>query len=125
MAAVINLSPIVFFDKALLADGFVVHQIATEESAQQQAPNKKRKGLLGSASKLELPDDLEDDVGDFASLSEPLPNGPLLLEDVLAEEILLGRLRDGVTAIVDINEEGKVVVVQTEQQRELIPQAVE
>ena len=48
-----------------------------------------------------------------------------LLEDVLAEEILMGRLRDGVTAIVDINEEGKVVVVQTEQQRELIPQGVE
>jgi ATP-dependent Clp protease ATP-binding subunit ClpC len=48
-----------------------------------------------------------------------------LLEDVLAEEILMGRLRDGVTAIVDIDEEGKVVVVQTEQQRELIPQGVE
>ena len=48
-----------------------------------------------------------------------------LLEDVLAEEILMGRLRDGVTAIVDINEEGKVIVVQTEQQRELIPQGVE
>jgi ATP-dependent Clp protease ATP-binding subunit ClpC len=48
-----------------------------------------------------------------------------LLEDVLAEEILLGRLRDGVTAVVDINEEGKVIVVQTEQQRELIPQGVE
>ncbi|MFM7440883.1 MAG: AAA family ATPase, partial [Snowella sp.] len=48
-----------------------------------------------------------------------------LLEDVLAEEILLGRLRDGVTAIVDINEEGKVVVIQTEQQRELVPQGVE
>jgi ATP-dependent Clp protease ATP-binding subunit ClpC len=48
-----------------------------------------------------------------------------LLEDVLAEEILMGRLRDGVTAIVDINEEGKVVVIQTEQQRELVPQGVE
>jgi ATP-dependent Clp protease ATP-binding subunit ClpC len=48
-----------------------------------------------------------------------------LLEDVLAEEILMGRLRDGVTAVVDINEEGKVIVVQTEQQRELVPQGVE
>jgi hypothetical protein len=27
--------------------------------------------------------------------------------------------------VVDINEEGKVIVVQTEQQRELIPQGVE
>ena len=84
MAAVINLSPKVLFDKALLADGFVVHQLATEEPGQQQAPSKKRKGLLGRASKLELPSELEDDVDDFAFLSAPFPNGPLLLEDILA-----------------------------------------
>jgi len=70
--------------KALLADGFVVHQLATEEPGQQQASNKKRKGLLGRASKLDLLSELEDDVDDFASLSAPFPNGPLLLEDVLA-----------------------------------------
>ncbi|GCA89859.1 hypothetical protein MiTa_03212 [Microcystis aeruginosa NIES-4264] len=31
-----------------------------------------------------------------------------LLEDVLAEEILSGRVSDGDTAMVDIDEEGKV-----------------
>ena len=52
----------------------------------QQAPNKKRKGLLGRASKLkgESPHEFEDDVDNFVSQSKPLPNGPLLLEDVLA-----------------------------------------
>ena len=75
---------IVLFDKALLPDGFVVHQLAAEEPRQQAAPNKKRKGLLGRASKPALPNDLEDDVDDFASLSTPFPNGPSLLEDILA-----------------------------------------
>ena len=62
----------------------MVHQLAAEEPGQQAAPNKKRKGLLGRASKLVLPHDLEDDVDDFASLSTPFPNGPSLLEDILA-----------------------------------------
>ncbi len=47
-----------------------------------------------------------------------------LLEDVLAEEILSGRLRDGSAALVDINEEGKVVVSPTET-RELVGAGVE
>ena len=47
-----------------------------------------------------------------------------LLEDSLAEEILSGRVKDGDTAIVDINEEGQVQVRQGEKQ-ELLPQAVE
>lgn len=47
-----------------------------------------------------------------------------LLEDVLAEEILSGRVKDGETAIVDIGEEGQVVVRPGEQ-RELLPQAAE
>jgi ATP-dependent Clp protease ATP-binding subunit ClpC len=34
-----------------------------------------------------------------------------LLEDVLAEEILSGRVSDGDTAMVDIDEEGKVKVI--------------
>jgi len=47
-----------------------------------------------------------------------------LLEDVLAEEILSGRLREGDTALVDVNEEGKVIVLQ-EERRELLTQASE
>ena len=47
-----------------------------------------------------------------------------LLEDVLAEEILSGRVKDGETAIVDIGEEGQVIVRPGEQ-RELLPQAAE
>ena len=45
-----------------------------------------------------------------------------LLEDSLAEEILSGRIKDGDTAIVDINEDGKVFVTssRTEEKRELI-----
>ncbi len=42
-----------------------------------------------------------------------------LLEDTLAEEILSGRLGDGDTATVDVDETGKVVI-QSEQKRELI-----
>ncbi len=47
-----------------------------------------------------------------------------LLEDVLAEEILSGRVKEGETAIVDIGEEGQVIVRPGEQ-RELLPQTAE
>jgi ATP-dependent Clp protease ATP-binding subunit ClpC len=42
-----------------------------------------------------------------------------LLEDVLAEEILSGRIKDGDTAIIDVNEEGQVKASRGEQ-RELV-----
>ncbi len=47
-----------------------------------------------------------------------------LLEDVLAEEILGGSIKDGDTAVVDVDEEGKVKVLPGEK-RELLPQGVE
>jgi ATP-dependent Clp protease ATP-binding subunit ClpC len=47
-----------------------------------------------------------------------------LLEDSLAEEILSGRVKEGDTAIVDVDAEGQVKVLQGEK-RELLPQAVE
>ena len=47
-----------------------------------------------------------------------------LLEDSLAEEILSGRIKDGDTAIVDVDENG-VVQVSSERRRELLPQGVE
>ena len=47
-----------------------------------------------------------------------------LLEDSLAEEILSGRIKDGDTALVDVDENG-VVQVSSEQRRELLPQGVE
>lgn len=47
-----------------------------------------------------------------------------LLEDSLAEEILSGRVSDGDTAVVDVDEGGQVVVRPGEK-RELIPQAAE
>ncbi len=47
-----------------------------------------------------------------------------LLEDSLAEEILSGRVKDGDTAIVDVNDEGQVQVLPGEK-RELLPQAAE
>ncbi|MCP2730644.1 ATP-dependent Clp protease ATP-binding subunit [Limnofasciculus baicalensis] len=47
-----------------------------------------------------------------------------LLEDVLAEEILSGRVKEGDTSIVDVDEEGKVKVLEGEK-RELLPQGVE
>jgi ATP-dependent Clp protease ATP-binding subunit ClpC len=47
-----------------------------------------------------------------------------LLEDSLAEEILSGRINDGDTAVVDVDEGGQVVVRPGEK-RELMPQAVE
>ncbi|MEQ8538592.1 MAG: ATP-dependent Clp protease ATP-binding subunit [Coleofasciculus sp. D1-CHI-01] len=50
-----------------------------------------------------------------------------LLEDVLAEEILSTRLQEGDSAIVDVDEEGKVKVIPGEpgEQRELLPQGAE
>jgi len=47
-----------------------------------------------------------------------------LLEDVLAEEILTGRLREGSKALVDIGENNQVVVIPSEE-RELIAPGVE
>ncbi|AOX03058.1 MAG: ATP-dependent Clp protease ATP-binding subunit [Moorea sp. SIO3I7] len=47
-----------------------------------------------------------------------------LLEDVLAEEILSSRIKEGDIAYVDVNEEGKVQVSRKEN-RELLPQGVE
>jgi ATP-dependent Clp protease ATP-binding subunit ClpC len=47
-----------------------------------------------------------------------------LLEDVLAEEILSGRLKEGETALVDVNEEGKITVSPT-QQKELVGSSAE
>ncbi|WP_193198160.1 ATP-dependent Clp protease ATP-binding subunit [Nostoc sp. MG11] len=47
-----------------------------------------------------------------------------LLEDSLAEEILSGRIKDGDTALVDVDDTGKVQV-SSQQRRELLPQVVE
>jgi ATP-dependent Clp protease ATP-binding subunit ClpC len=47
-----------------------------------------------------------------------------LLEDSLAEEILSGRIKNGDTAVVDVNDDGQVQVLPG-QQRELLPQAIE
>ncbi|MEM9271909.1 MAG: ATP-dependent Clp protease ATP-binding subunit [Cyanobacteria bacterium P01_F01_bin.143] len=44
-----------------------------------------------------------------------------LLEDVLAEEILSGRLGEGDTAVVDVNEEGKVKILPQLKKKELLP----
>ncbi|MGD1903887.1 MAG: ATP-dependent Clp protease ATP-binding subunit [Geitlerinemataceae cyanobacterium] len=43
-----------------------------------------------------------------------------LLEDSLAEEILSGRIQDGDTAVVDVDEDGKVVVKSGETPKELV-----
>ncbi|MBD1835515.1 MULTISPECIES: ATP-dependent Clp protease ATP-binding subunit [Cyanophyceae] len=48
-----------------------------------------------------------------------------LLEDSLAEEILSGRISDGDTAIVDVDETTKEVKVLQGEKRELLPQAAE
>jgi ATP-dependent Clp protease ATP-binding subunit ClpC len=48
-----------------------------------------------------------------------------LLEDTLAEEILSGRIQEGDTAIVDIDENGQVKISSSEGQKELLPQTVE
>ncbi|MBD2498466.1 ATP-dependent Clp protease ATP-binding subunit [Nostoc sp. FACHB-280] len=47
-----------------------------------------------------------------------------LLEDSLAEEILSGRIKDGDTALVDVDENGNVQV-SSQQRRELLPQGIE
>lgn len=47
-----------------------------------------------------------------------------LLEDSLAEELLSGRIKEGDTATVDVDETGTVKVV-SEQRRELLPQGAE
>ncbi|MEL6249523.1 MAG: ATP-dependent Clp protease ATP-binding subunit [Cyanobacteria bacterium J06554_6] len=47
-----------------------------------------------------------------------------LLEDSLAEEILSHRLKDGDTAVVDVDENGKVVIT-AQESRELLPQGAE
>jgi ATP-dependent Clp protease ATP-binding subunit ClpC len=47
-----------------------------------------------------------------------------LLEDSLAEEILSGRIKDGDTALVDVDENG-IVQVSSQPRRELLPQGVE
>lgn len=47
-----------------------------------------------------------------------------LLEDVLAEEILSGRIKDGDTAVCDVGDDGNVKVLLGEK-RELLPQGVE
>ncbi len=44
-----------------------------------------------------------------------------LLEDVLAEEILSGRLGEGDTAVVDIDEENKVKIIPQKEKVELLP----
>ena len=48
-----------------------------------------------------------------------------LLEDSLAEEILSGRIKEGDTAVVDVDENGQVVVLQGSADRELLPQGAE
>jgi ATP-dependent Clp protease ATP-binding subunit ClpC len=47
-----------------------------------------------------------------------------LLEDTLAEEILSGRLGEGDSAMVDVDDDGKVVI-QPQERRELLPQGAE
>jgi len=47
-----------------------------------------------------------------------------LLEDVLAEEILAGHVREGDTALIDVGEDGQVKVTPSER-RELLPQAAD
>ncbi|WP_267383534.1 ATP-dependent Clp protease ATP-binding subunit [Cyanobacterium sp. uoEpiScrs1] len=48
-----------------------------------------------------------------------------LLEDVLAEEILSGRVGEGDTALVDIDEDGKVKVTPSEQKQDLLAKATD
>ena len=44
-----------------------------------------------------------------------------LLEDILAEEILSGKIGEGDSATVDVNEEGKVVILPQQKEVELLP----
>ncbi|MGA1602120.1 MAG: ATP-dependent Clp protease ATP-binding subunit [Prochlorothrix sp.] len=46
-----------------------------------------------------------------------------LLEDVLAEEILSGRVKGGDTAIVDVDEDGKVTVASEQREERELPEA--
>ncbi|MBD2327562.1 ATP-dependent Clp protease ATP-binding subunit [Alkalinema sp. FACHB-956] len=48
-----------------------------------------------------------------------------LLEDSLAEEILSARIREGDTAIVDVDEAGQVKVLKGQDNRELLPQGAD
>ncbi len=48
-----------------------------------------------------------------------------LLEDSLAEEILSGRVKDGDTAVVDVDEAGQVKILNSSPERELIAQGAE
>jgi ATP-dependent Clp protease ATP-binding subunit ClpC len=45
-----------------------------------------------------------------------------LLEDILAEEILAGRVKAGDTAVIDVDGEGQVKVLPGNSTRELLPQ---
>ena len=58
-------------------------------------------------------------------VSRPLRRAIMrLLEDTLAEEILSGRVKEGDTAVVDVDEDQKVKIAPA-QERELLPQAAE
>jgi ATP-dependent Clp protease ATP-binding subunit ClpC len=48
-----------------------------------------------------------------------------LLEDSLAEEILSGRVKDGDTAVADVDENGQVKILPSDKPRELLPQGAE
>ena len=48
-----------------------------------------------------------------------------LLEDVLAEEILSGRVGEGDTAMVDVDEDGKVTVIPSERRENLLAKATD
>lgn len=48
-----------------------------------------------------------------------------LLEDSLAEEILSGRVKDGDTAVADVDDSGQVKILPGDSSRELLPQGAE
>ncbi|MFS8782901.1 ATP-dependent Clp protease ATP-binding subunit ClpC, partial [Synechococcus sp. R6-7] len=48
-----------------------------------------------------------------------------LLEDILAEEILTGHVREGSEVLIDVDEERKPKVLVTEPERVLLPQGAE
>ena len=48
-----------------------------------------------------------------------------LLEDILAEEILSGRIKDGDTAVADVGDDGQVKILPGDSSRELLPQGAE
>ncbi len=47
-----------------------------------------------------------------------------LLEDCLAEEILSGRVKDGDTAVIDVDDQGQIKVVQGDKRELLTPSAL-